>query len=56
MEKVVLKANIRETKLKSETNTLRNKGEVPGIYYSKHDEPLSISVEENSLNPAGIYC
>ncbi|MGA7838633.1 MAG: 50S ribosomal protein L25 [Ignavibacteriaceae bacterium] len=51
MEKVVLKANIREAKSKSETNALRNKGEVPGTYYSVHDEPLSISVEANSLNP-----
>lgn len=51
MEKVVLKANIRKTKLKSETNTLRRNGDVPGIYYSKHDEPMAISVAANSLNP-----
>lgn len=51
MEKVVLKANIRNLKSKSETNALRNKGEIPGVFYSKHDEPVAISVETNSLNP-----
>lgn len=51
MEKVVLKANVRKTNLKSETNTLRNNGKVPGVYYSKHDEPVAISVDVNALNP-----
>jgi large subunit ribosomal protein L25 len=51
MEKVVLKANLREKKSKSLNKTIRRSGRVPGVYYSKHSEPLSIEVLENSINP-----
>jgi large subunit ribosomal protein L25 len=51
MEKVVLKANVRKTGTKSDKNQLRKSGIVPGVYYSKHDQPVSISIPENSINP-----
>lgn len=51
MEKVVLQARHRKSITKSETNTIRKSGNVPGVYYSKHDAPISISVTENSINP-----
>ncbi len=51
MEKVVLKANLRQTKSKSLNNSLRRAGRVPGVYYSQHAEPVSIDVLENSINP-----
>jgi large subunit ribosomal protein L25 len=51
MEKVVLKAGIRKTDKKSDKNKLRREGFVPGVYYSKHDQPLSISIAENLINP-----
>jgi len=51
MEKVVLKAQSRKSIKKSETNTIRKSGSVPGVFYSKHDAPISISVTENSINP-----
>ena len=50
MEKVVLKAQVRRSTVKSDTKTLRRNGNVPGIFYSKHDAPISISVAVNSLN------
>lgn len=51
MEKVVLKANVRKTGTKSDKNQLRKNGVVPGVYYSKHDQTVSISIPENSINP-----
>ena len=51
MEKVVLKANVRKTDTRSDINKLRKSGVVPGVYYSKHDQPVSISIPENSINP-----
>ena len=51
MEKVVLKAKIRKSTSKSDTKALRRDEQIPGVYYSKHDEPVSISVHENSLKP-----
>ena len=51
MEKVVLKAGVRKTNIRSERNELRKSGMVPGVYYSKHDKPVSISIAENLINP-----
>ena len=51
MEKVVLKANVRTTTTKTSTKTLRREGRVPGVFYSKHDQPVSIDVEENLIKP-----
>ncbi len=51
MEKVILKANVRKNITKSSRNKLRLDGRVPGIYYSKHGNPISIDVNEKSINP-----
>lgn len=51
MEKVVLKANVRKTNTKSDKNKLRKSGTVLGVFYSKHDQPVSISVPENIIKP-----
>ena len=51
MEKVILKANIRETNNKSYRNNLRKSGRIPGVYYSKHEKPVSIDVLDKTINP-----
>lgn len=51
MEKVVLKANVRKTDSKSFKNNLRRSGRIPGVYYSKHGDPISIDVLDKSINP-----
>lgn len=51
MEKVVLKANVRTNITKSSNNGLRRSGRVPGVFYSKHSEPISIDVAENLIKP-----
>ncbi len=51
MEKVVLKANVRTTTTKNSNNSLRREGRVPGIFYSKHSQPISIDVLEKTIKP-----
>lgn len=51
MEKVTLKANARKSITKSARNNLRRDGRVPGVYYSKHDNPIAIDVSEKVINP-----
>ncbi len=51
MDKVVLNANIRTKINKTSNKSLRREGRVPGIFYSKHNQPVSIDVEENSIKP-----
>lgn len=51
MEKVILKANVREANNKSFRNNLRNSGRVLGVYYSKHGKPISIDVLDKTINP-----
>ena len=51
MDKVILEAKKRQISTKSALTQLRKSGRVPGIFYSKHHEPLAIDVETNSLNP-----
>lgn len=51
MEKVVLNANIRTEITKTSNKSLRREGRVPGVFYSKHNQPVSIDVEENSIKP-----
>jgi len=51
MEKVILKANVREINSKSNRNNLRKSGRVPGVYYSKHGKPISIDVLDKTINP-----
>ncbi len=51
MEKVTLKATARKVITKAAKNNLRREGKVPGIYYSKHDEPIAIEISEKIINP-----
>lgn len=50
MEKVALKANLREPSKKSAIKTLRKNGRIPGVFYSRQNT-LNIDVPENSINP-----
>jgi large subunit ribosomal protein L25 len=51
MEKVVLNATERKTVTKSALNTLRNNKRVPGIFYIRNSQPISIDVPEKELKP-----
>ena len=51
MEKIILNANLRTNFSKAARNDIRNSGNVPGIFYSKHDEPIAFSVSEKSIKP-----
>ncbi len=51
MNKVTLEVKKRNLSTKSALNQVRKSGRVPGVFYSKHHEPLHIDVEANSLNP-----
>ncbi len=51
MENVILEANLRETINKAARNKIRNEGRVPGIYYSKYDEPVAFDVDEKEITP-----
>lgn len=51
MDKVILEARKRQISTKSALTQLRKGGRVPGVFYSKHHEPLSIDVEAVKLNP-----
>ncbi|HSD63475.1 MAG TPA: 50S ribosomal protein L25, partial [Ignavibacteriaceae bacterium] len=51
MDKMILEAEVRETGNKKASKFVRKNGRVPGIYYSKHDTPVHISVTEKAINP-----
>jgi large subunit ribosomal protein L25 len=51
MEKVTLEAIERRTKTKHSRKIARNSGRVPGIFYSKHFEPIAIEVPQQLINP-----
>lgn len=51
MDKVNLIAKKRNTLTKSALNQIRKSGRVPGVYYSKHHEPITIDVAESAINP-----
>ncbi len=51
MEKVSLKASERKDKSKPARKKSRNSGNVPGVFYSRHDEPIAIDVSEKALHP-----
>jgi large subunit ribosomal protein L25 len=51
MEKVVLNAVERKTATKSALNTLRRDKKVPGIFYVRNQQPLSIEVLEKEIKP-----
>src|SRR5262245_14717962 len=51
MEKVVLKATKREVSGK-QVNALRRAGQLPGVIYGRHTEPINISLEAHSAGLA----
>lgn len=51
MDKVTLEAKKRQTPTKSALNQLRKSGKVPGVFYSKHHEPITIEVIESAIKP-----
>jgi large subunit ribosomal protein L25 len=51
MEKVSLKATTRKNITKSERKKIRQSGRVPGIFYSKHSNPIAIDVTEKAIHP-----
>ena len=51
MENVILKASKRNAGSKSEKNSLRNSGKVPGIFYMKEQESIPLYVTEKEINP-----
>lgn len=51
MEKLVLNANLRKDLGKSAKNAIRKSGRIPGIFYSRHNDPIAIDVPEGILKP-----
>ncbi len=51
MEKVILTANKRTEISKASRSSLRKNGRVPGIFYSRHNEPIAIDFTEKSIKP-----
>jgi len=51
MEKVNLEVKKRELSTKSALTQLRKNGRVPGVFYSKHHQPVYLEVSENALSP-----
>ncbi|MFI5237361.1 MAG: 50S ribosomal protein L25 [Ignavibacteriales bacterium] len=51
MEKTSLKASERKVITKSATKKNRIEGRIPGIFYSKHNVPIHIAVNDTSINP-----
>ena len=51
METTKLKASERKDFTKSETRRIRNEGTIPGVFYSKNNKPIHISVADKAINP-----
>jgi large subunit ribosomal protein L25 len=51
MEKVVLEANSRKTGSKSENKKQRKNGRIPGVFYMRGTDPISIDVSEKAIKP-----
>jgi large subunit ribosomal protein L25 len=51
MEKVTLEAIERKNISKHSRKSVRNSGRVPGVFYSKHVEPIAIEVPQQLINP-----
>ncbi len=51
MAEITLKANIRDYKGRSDSNTARREGKVPGVFYLKNEKNISIEVEALDLRP-----
>lgn len=51
MEKVIIDAQKRSKIDKASRSALRKEGKVPGIFYSKHHEPLAVQFSERAIHP-----
>lgn len=51
METVTLEANERKDITKATRNKLRREGRVPGVFYSKHSDTISVDVLERKIHP-----
>ena len=51
METVTLEANKRKDTSKAARNRLRREGRVPGVFYSKHSDTISVDVLERKIHP-----
>lgn len=51
METTELKALERKDFTKSETRRIRNEGFIPGVFYSKNNQPIHINVADKAINP-----
>jgi large subunit ribosomal protein L25 len=51
MEKVTLEAIERKNISKHSRKNVRNSGGVPGVFYSKHVEPIAIEIPQQLINP-----
>ena len=51
METTKLKASERKDFTKSETRRLRSEGYIPGVFYSKNNQPIHINVSDKAINP-----
>ena len=51
METVTLEANERKDTSKAARNRLRREGRVPGVFYSKHSDTISVDVLEKKIHP-----
>lgn len=51
METTKVKASERKDFTKSETRRIRNEGIIPGVFYSKNNQLIHISVADKAINP-----
>jgi large subunit ribosomal protein L25 len=51
MENVVLEANERKDTTKPSRKKLRREERIPGVFYSRHIDPIAIDVSSKALNP-----
>jgi large subunit ribosomal protein L25 len=51
MENVVLEANERKDTTKPARKKLRREERIPGVFYSRHIDPIAIDVSSKALNP-----
>lgn len=51
MKEITLSAKKRELSTKGAVNQLRRDKQIPGVFYIKGSNPISISVHENALRP-----
>jgi len=51
METTKIKASERKDFSKSETRRIRNEGYIPGVFYSKNNQPIHINVSDKAINP-----